>query len=190
MTAGRLAADGTAGVRGAPPTGPDAVAETGMAERTRWGPVIALGLAMLVVTSEMTIAAVTLPGLDAELGVGPAATEWVLLAYALPMAAIAVPAGRWTDGADVRSTFTVSTGCGCRSTAGVPRISSAWHSERGNMRSASRVPGAERSPAIRAGDDATSDGDMHDLAIRGERLRRSPDRSTLATSRHRHRSHA
>lgn len=76
--------------------------------RTRWGPVVALGLAMLVVTSEMTIAAVTLPGLGAELGVGPAGTAWVLLAYALPMAAIAIPAGRWADGADVRSTFTFS----------------------------------------------------------------------------------
>jgi len=63
---------------------------------------------MLVVTSEMTIVAVTLPGLGAELGVGHAATAWVLLAYALPMAAIAVPAGRWADGADVRCTFTVS----------------------------------------------------------------------------------
>lgn len=81
---------------------------TGTGERTRWGPVIALGLAMLVVTSEMTIAAVTLPGLGAEQGVGPAATAWMLLAYALPMAAIAIPAGRWADGADVRSTFAFS----------------------------------------------------------------------------------
>ena len=81
---------------------------TGTGERTRWGPVIALGLAMLVVTSEMTIVAVTLPGLGAELGVGPAATAWMLLAYALPMAAIAIPAGRWADGADVRSTFAFS----------------------------------------------------------------------------------
>lgn len=92
MTAGRLAARAGAGT----------------VQRTRWGPVIALGLAMLVVTSEMTIAAVTLPGLGAELGVGPAATAWMLLAYALPMAAIAIPAGRWADSADVRSTFALS----------------------------------------------------------------------------------
>lgn len=83
-------------------------ASTTPVERTKWGPVVALGLAMLVVTSELTITAVTLPGLGAELAVGPAATAWVLLAYALPMAAIAIPAGRWADGADVRSTFAFS----------------------------------------------------------------------------------
>ena len=54
---------------------------------------VALGLAMLVITSEMTITAMTLPGLGADLGVGPAATAWVLLAYALPMAAIAMTGG-------------------------------------------------------------------------------------------------
>lgn len=63
---------------------------------------------MLVVTSELTVASVTLPGLGAELDVGPAATAWVLLGYALPMAAIAIPAGRWADGADLRSAFTLS----------------------------------------------------------------------------------
>ena len=77
-------------------------------ERTRWAPVAALGLAMLVVTSEMTITAVTLPGLGAELGVGPAATAWVLLGYALPMAALAIPAGRWADGADARAALVLS----------------------------------------------------------------------------------
>ena len=34
-----------------------------------------------------------LPGLGADLGVDPAATAWVLLAYALPMAAIAMTVG-------------------------------------------------------------------------------------------------
>lgn len=76
--------------------------------RTKWAPVAALGLAMLVVTSEMTIAAVTLPGIGAELAVSPSATAWVLLAYALPMAALAIPAGRWADGADVRAAFALS----------------------------------------------------------------------------------
>lgn len=76
--------------------------------RTSWAPVVALGLAMLVVTSEMTIAAVTLPGIGADLGVSPSATAWVLLAYALPMAALAIPAGRWADGADVRAAFVLA----------------------------------------------------------------------------------
>jgi MFS family permease len=76
--------------------------------RTKWAPVAALGLAMLVVTSEMTIPAVTLPGIGADLAVSPSATAWVLLAYALPMAALAIPAGRWADGADVRAAFALS----------------------------------------------------------------------------------
>lgn len=61
---------------------------------------VALALAMLVVTAEFSIAAVALPDIGADLRAGPAATAWVLLAYALPMAAIAIPAGRWIDRAD------------------------------------------------------------------------------------------
>jgi DHA2 family multidrug resistance protein-like MFS transporter len=77
-------------------------------QRTNWAPVVALGLAMLVVTSEMTIPAVTLPGIGADLAVSASATAWVLLAYALPMAAVAIPAGRWADRADVRATFALA----------------------------------------------------------------------------------
>lgn len=84
------------------------VTEAVTPQRTKWAPVAALGLAMLVVTSEMTIPAVTLPGIGADLAVSPSATAWVLLAYALPMAALAIPAGRWADGADVRAAFALS----------------------------------------------------------------------------------
>ncbi|MGH8879907.1 MAG: MFS transporter, partial [Stackebrandtia sp.] len=77
-------------------------------ERTRWAPVVALAMAMVVVTSDMTIAAVTLPSLGDELGVSAAATAWVLLGYSLPMAAIAIPAGRWVDRADLRAVFLFS----------------------------------------------------------------------------------
>ncbi|MGE3286676.1 MAG: MFS transporter [Pseudonocardia sp.] len=77
-------------------TGPD---------RTRWAPVVALGIGMLVVTSDISIMAVTLPGIGAEFGVGPATVAWALLAYALPLGAMAVPAGRWADGAGVRPAF-------------------------------------------------------------------------------------
>ncbi|MCO1654808.1 MFS transporter [Pseudonocardia humida] len=72
-------------------------------ERTRWAPIVALGLAMFVVTAEMTVTAVTLPGMAADLGISPATTAWVLLGYALPMAAVAIPAGRWADGASARA---------------------------------------------------------------------------------------
>ncbi|KAB1158807.1 MFS transporter [Micromonospora sp. AMSO12t] len=78
------------------------------AVRTRWAPVVAVALAMLVATSEMSMAGVVLPSIGADLGADPAATTWVLLAYALPMAAIAIPAGRWADRADPRLILAVS----------------------------------------------------------------------------------
>ncbi|HEY1180360.1 MAG TPA: MFS transporter [Phytomonospora sp.] len=80
----------------------------GTAAPARWAPVFALALAMVVVTSDLMLAAVALPGIGAELGVGPAATAWVLLGYALPMAAAAIPAGRWADRADIRKVFLLS----------------------------------------------------------------------------------
>lgn len=83
---------------------------TAVPERTRWGPVLALGLAMLAVTSDMTIAAVALPGIGADLGVGAGATAWVLLAYTLPMAGLGIPAGRWGDTADPRPVFLAALG--------------------------------------------------------------------------------
>jgi MFS transporter, DHA2 family, multidrug resistance protein len=63
---------------------------------------------MLTVTSEMTVPSVTLPSIGDDLAVSAAATAWVLLAYALPMAAVAIPLGRWADAADVRAVFALA----------------------------------------------------------------------------------
>ncbi|WP_085977919.1 MFS transporter [Saccharomonospora marina] len=76
--------------------------------RSSWAPVVALAFAMLVVTSEFSIAAVALPAIGAELGAAPSVAAWVLLAYALPMAAISIPAGRWVDRADPALVITMS----------------------------------------------------------------------------------
>jgi predicted MFS family arabinose efflux permease len=76
--------------------------------RTRWAAVVGLGLAMLVVNTELTISSVTLPGIAADLGVGPTAATWMLLGYALPMGAAAIPLGRWVDDADVCAVFRVA----------------------------------------------------------------------------------
>lgn len=81
------------------------IATTTGPDRTRWAPVVALGLGMLVVTSDISIMAATLPGIGAEFGVGATTVAWVLLAYALPLGAMAVPAGRWADHAGVRPAF-------------------------------------------------------------------------------------
>ncbi|MFC8126680.1 MFS transporter [Streptomyces sp. NPDC057302] len=76
--------------------------------KTRWTPVAVMALAMLMVTLELSLSSVTLPAIGGDLGVGTSATQWVLLAYALPTAALAIPAGRWTDRADLRAVFLLS----------------------------------------------------------------------------------
>ncbi|MFP3962253.1 MFS transporter, partial [Actinomadura fulvescens] len=65
-------------------------------------------LATLVVASELSMAALALPLIADRFGVDGGAAAWVLLAYQLPLAALALPAGRWVDRADVRVVFTVS----------------------------------------------------------------------------------
>lgn len=78
----------------------DEVAEPQGVSRTRWGLVAVLALGTLAIASEMTLAAFALPLIGADFGVSSAATAWVLLAYTLPLAALAMPAGRWLDRAD------------------------------------------------------------------------------------------
>lgn len=54
------------------------------------------------------MAAFALPFVSAEFGIDSGTTAWVVLAYSLPLAALAIPAGRWVDDADVRTVFGVS----------------------------------------------------------------------------------
>lgn len=75
---------------------------------TQWSAVIVLALATLIIASEMTMAAFALPLISADFAVAPETTAWVLLAYSLPMVALAIPAGRWADGADIRLVFLLS----------------------------------------------------------------------------------
>lgn len=81
-----------------------------VAVHTEWKAVVTLALATLIVASELTLAAFALPQISSELAVSPAATAWVLLAYTLPLVAMAIPAGRWVDGADIRWVFLLSLG--------------------------------------------------------------------------------
>lgn len=70
---------------------------------TRWGAILAVGFAQLVVAGGMSTLAVGLPPIRTEFAVTEAATAWVLLAYALPMGAVAIAAGRLADRADLRA---------------------------------------------------------------------------------------
>ncbi|GAB3220664.1 MFS transporter [Glycomyces halotolerans] len=79
-------------------------------ERTRWGTILAVGFAQLVVAGGMSGVAVGLPPIRTDLGVSEAATAWVLLAYALPMGAVAIAAGALADRADLRAVAAFSMG--------------------------------------------------------------------------------
>jgi DHA2 family multidrug resistance protein-like MFS transporter len=73
--------------------------------RTTWFAVVAVSLAIVLAALDLTIVAVALPLIGADLAAPPATTQWVLLAYFLPMTALGIPAGRWMDRAGLRSAF-------------------------------------------------------------------------------------
>ncbi|HEX2033988.1 MAG TPA: MFS transporter, partial [Chloroflexota bacterium] len=78
--------------------------------RTNWLAVVAIGLAVFMATIDMTIVAIGLPALGQAFNAGPAQTQWVILAYNLPMIALMIPAGRWVDGVNRRTAFLVAVG--------------------------------------------------------------------------------
>ncbi|MCC3764044.1 MFS transporter [Glycomyces sp. TRM65418] len=80
------------------------------AATTRWPAILAVGFAQLVVAGGMSSLAVGLPPIRTEFAVTEAATAWVLLAYALPMGAVAIAAGRLADRADLRAVAVFSMG--------------------------------------------------------------------------------
>ncbi|WP_205326779.1 MFS transporter [Glycomyces sp. YM15] len=80
------------------------------ATTTRWGAILAVGFAQLVVAGGMSTLAVALPAIRTGFHVTEAATAWVLLAYALPMGAVAIAAGRLADRADLRAVAVFSMG--------------------------------------------------------------------------------
>ncbi|MDG5500197.1 MFS transporter [Marinobacter sp. BGYM27] len=82
--------------------------KTPVITHTRWSAVVTLALATLIIASELTLSAFALPLISAELKMPSSATAWVLLSFTLPLIAIAIPAGRWADRADVRRVFLLS----------------------------------------------------------------------------------
>jgi MFS transporter, DHA2 family, multidrug resistance protein len=78
--------------------------------RTQWGAVLAVSVAIMLAALDLTIVAVALPLIGTELAAPPAVTQWVLLAYFLPMTALGIPAGRWMDRARLRAAFALAVG--------------------------------------------------------------------------------
>ncbi|MCO1653430.1 MFS transporter [Pseudonocardia humida] len=77
---------------------------------SRWSTVVVVSLGIVLGSLDMTIVAVALPAIGAELGAGPSSTQWVLLGYLLPLVALSLPAGRWLDRAGPRAAFRLAVG--------------------------------------------------------------------------------
>jgi predicted MFS family arabinose efflux permease len=66
-------------------------------DRDRWWLVVAAGLAVFMASVDMSIVNVALPAIERDLQIATSMTEWIVLAYLLPLAGLALPSGRWLD---------------------------------------------------------------------------------------------
>jgi MFS family permease len=66
-------------------------------ERNRWWLVVAAGLAVFMASVDMSIVNVALPAIERDFEIATSMTEWIALAYLLPLAGLALPSGRWLD---------------------------------------------------------------------------------------------
>jgi MFS family permease len=69
----------------------------GKGGQDRWWLVVAAGLAVFMASVDMSIVNVALPVIERDLEMPTSRTEWVVLAYLLPLAGLALPSGRWLD---------------------------------------------------------------------------------------------
>lgn len=88
--------------------GPGRAVASSAPERTNWAAVVAVGLGIVLVALDMTIVAVALPAIGGDFGLAPEPTQWVLLAYSLPLVALSVSAGRWLDRCGLRPAFALA----------------------------------------------------------------------------------
>jgi hypothetical protein len=94
----------------------------GTVNRSRWLSIAGLGLALLMVTLDMTIVAVALPVIGRDLQASPQQAQRVMLASFLPAVALAIPAGRWIDDAGPgRRSRSRSSGSGRRASSCNPQ---------------------------------------------------------------------
>lgn len=71
-------------------------------ERSRWGLVVAAGLAVFVAQLDATIVNIALPSIEDDLGTTTSAVQWVVLGYLTPIIGLGLCAGRWVDAVDPR----------------------------------------------------------------------------------------
>jgi MFS family permease len=96
-------------------------------ERNQWWLVIAAGLAVFMASVDMSIVNVALPAIERDLVIATSMTEWVVLAYLLPLAGLALPSGRWLDSVGRRPALVFSlTGFALASVAAGLAPNLAW----------------------------------------------------------------
>jgi len=95
--------------------------------RDQWWLVVAAGLAVFMASVDMSIVNVALPAIERDLGIATSMTEWIALAYLLPLAGLALPSGRWLDGVGRRPALVFSlTGFALASVAAGLAPGVAW----------------------------------------------------------------
>ncbi|MFI9561173.1 MFS transporter [Nonomuraea endophytica] len=96
-------------------------------QRNRWSLAVAAALAVFMASIDMSIVNVALPAIEQDLGIVTSLTEWVVLAYLLPLAGLALPSGRWLDSVGRRAALGFSlTGFALASVAAGFAPDMAW----------------------------------------------------------------
>jgi MFS family permease len=95
--------------------------------KDQWWLVIAAALAVFMASIDMSIVNVALPAIERDVGIDASVTEWVVLAYLLPLAGLALPSGRWLDSVGRRAALVFSlTGFALASVAAGLAPGLAW----------------------------------------------------------------
>ncbi|MGH8866397.1 MAG: MFS transporter [Actinomycetes bacterium] len=95
--------------------------------RNQWWLVVAAGLAVFMASVDMSIVNVALPAIERDFEIDTSMTEWIVLAYLLPLAGLALPSGRWLDSVGRRPALVFSlTGFALGSVAAGLAPSLAW----------------------------------------------------------------
>lgn len=89
---------------GSPPSG----AEPPPQSSDQWGLVIVAGLTIFMAQLDTTVVNVALPHIEADLGVTTALTQWIVLAYLIPLIGFSLLTGRWLDTVGRRPALTVA----------------------------------------------------------------------------------
>ncbi|MCW2131929.1 MFS transporter [Arthrobacter sp. VKM Ac-2550] len=71
--------------------------QTAEEQHNQWWLVIAAGLAVFMASVDMSIVTAALPVIERDLNISTTTAEWIMLAYFLPLASLALPGARWLD---------------------------------------------------------------------------------------------